>query len=587
MQKPAAVAALILIYVLVLSSFQVDAGVLADTQEIVPLWGPYITCTTETATVINWKTEDATPGIVQYASDDLYTSQNSYSGYEVADSVQLHHVKIQGLLPDTLYHYRVWIIDGLEPGVTLQQSLDGADIDSWLAGHGRPAKDHAFNTLGANTFTFAVYGDTSEQTPWFTQMERHKLVADRIAAENDISFFVLVGDFTYDADNVTGWNDFFNAARNLLADTTIYPVMGNHENNSPVYREIFGEPPYYSFDCGRAHLTVLDSNTWANYEAETTWLKENSSTGSAWKFVFYHHPSYTSDTRNYGGWKQTMDYWENIFIADGTNAVFSGHTQVYERYLENGINYFNVGTGGGVMSDLSADKPAGYVSGLAHTYGYALVKVGEQATDVSFLEVALISEDSRSVLDIFPVGTVFETVSLPKQPVSDTISLPPATFMISPASVDITIPRNGSQRFNLYITTDRAVELLVGTENLPFTIKQNIVKIPYSDSPQKIELELLGNKAVTDGVYEGKLTFLPNTDEKVIVGIKIKAAITQISGNNGESASFIEDNLALVITSGVIVLILITFSVIYIIYYHRLKKRKLILKVIDEYEKNR
>ncbi len=120
--------------------------------------GPASTGTTTTGTVVNVKTNIATAVTVEYATDAYFTANSGYD-QTATDSIstQLHHVTLAGLIPDTLYHYRV-VYDG------------------------QPTGDLHFSTFPASgTFTFVVYSDTQDQLPTYSQLERHKLVADRIA----------------------------------------------------------------------------------------------------------------------------------------------------------------------------------------------------------------------------------------------------------------------------------------------------------------------------------------------------------------------------------------------------------------------
>jgi hypothetical protein len=59
------------------------------------------------------------------------------------------------------------------------------------------------NELDGN-YSFIVYGDM--QAPLLTQMDRQKLVADRIAEEKNISVVIHTGDLVNDDNNRTEWN---------------------------------------------------------------------------------------------------------------------------------------------------------------------------------------------------------------------------------------------------------------------------------------------------------------------------------------------------------------------------------------------
>ncbi len=324
---------------------------------------------------------------MKYATEGYYTEHGDYDhAVEDEEETQLHHLIITNLMPNTIYHYQL-IIGNESTG------------------------DHFFRTFPVtSSFTFIVYGDTREQTPLFTQLERHKLVADRIAEEENISFVIHTGDFVCNGNDLDEWNRFFDAGRAMLVNTTIYPVLGNHEDNHTNYYDMFGVPEWYSFDCGNAHFTVLDSN-WVPLQ-QTAWLRNDLNTSAAWKFVSFHHPIYSSDERHWGGWKN--DVWENIFINNSVNAVFNGHVHVYERYEENGIQYVVVGCGGAPLYSLASEKIAGYQNSFEHALGYAKITIdsdkGEATTEV--IKVADVSEDNKNVTYIYPQNTIFETVVL-------------------------------------------------------------------------------------------------------------------------------------------------------------------------------
>ena len=372
-----------------------------------PLWGPYITGTTGNSTTINWKTEKVTGGVVEYATENYFMEHGSYS-HKVGDETErVHHVLITDLIPNTTYHYRV--------------TIDGEPLD-----------DHTFMTLGTEPFTFVVYGDTQGLAGVFTQMERHKLVADRIAEEENVSFVVHTGDLVAFGDNLEYWDDFFNAGREMLSDTTIFPVLGNHECNHANYYEAFGVPEWYSFDCGDAHFTMLDSNDWADMPAETEWLKEDLESDASWKFVSFHHPPYSSDASHWGGWLNIREYWEDIFIENGVTAVFNGHVHVYERYLENGIHYVVLGCGGAPCYFLAEEKYQGYQNSFEDTLGYARITVDEKQV---VMDVIMVADVSDGIPYLYPPNTVFETVILGGAP-------PPANDMVG-ATANVVMPMVG------------------------------------------------------------------------------------------------------------------------------------------------
>jgi acid phosphatase type 7 len=543
----------LLLVVMVLLGLGRETGIKASTTEdIKALWGPYLTGTTATATVVNWKTEEPTWGVVQYATEEQLTRQESYTGLVVDPVVrQLHQVRLTDLQPGQNHSYRIWILGSDVSQDSLPAQSQG-NIEEWLGDHGACTKAFRLKTLGGSAFTFVVYGDSQEQYPWFTQLDRHRLVADYIAREEDLSFVVHLGDFTYDADYVAGWDQFFEAGREMLANHTIYPVVGNHENNSPVYYEIFGMPQYYRFSSGEAEFLVLDTNGWADLEAQRRWLQDEVSAASKWRFVFYHHPAFSSDARNYGGWELSREYWEDIFAGAGVTAVFSGHVHAYERYLVRGLNYFVVGTGGGTLAHLSPDFPAGGQNRLASTLGYARVTVDSHEVTVDFVQVARISDDNRQVLEVYPFGSVFESVTLEPSEGQRLLPNPEGDFRVSPVSLNISVDNSGSHRFHMRITSSHDAQILVQTEDLPFEVRPAILRIEGSEQAQRFDLELLGSKEIPNGEYEGRLTFLRDMGNNVAVGVKVKTTVSQTGEGSGLLERPLEKNLYLIIAVVVI-----------------------------------
>jgi predicted phosphodiesterase len=380
-----------------------------EPADVVPLWGPYLTAASATNMTINWRTENATTGSVFYATEDYFNTHGAYSNI-INDSVRaLHHVQLTGLTPDNTYHYLLQV---------------GEEFTA----------DHTFTTFGSGSFIFIVYGDTQEQLPTFTQLERHKLVADRIAEETDVSFIVHCGDVVGDVDNPEEWNRFFQITREVLAETPIFTVLGNHEENSTNYYDAFDVPQWYSFDCGNSHFAMLDSNLLISVQAE--WLAEDFNNDATWKFAVFHHPPYSSSASHWGGWLDLQAKWEPKFSANGVNAVFNGHVHTYERSYQHGIYYAVLGIGGGPCYPLAEEKIDGYRSSFENTLGYARVNVNGDEASMDIIKVAEIHENE--ITQIYPPNTIFETVNLSQEPLASNTSLTAtATLNIPMVGIDL------------------------------------------------------------------------------------------------------------------------------------------------------
>jgi 3',5'-cyclic AMP phosphodiesterase CpdA len=74
-------------------------------------------------------------------------------------------------------------------------------------------------------------------------------------------FIVHTGDLVADGSDTTHWPFFFSIERELLRKAAFFPSLGNHERNHPQFYDFFQvKTPYYSFDWGQAHFTILNSD---------------------------------------------------------------------------------------------------------------------------------------------------------------------------------------------------------------------------------------------------------------------------------------------------------------------------------------
>lgn len=384
------VLSIILSAILPAASAVPDGATAADTGIV---WGPWITGTSPTGTIIHVKTDTPETVRVQYGPEDGFRKTGTYA-YAVSDngSTLLHQVALNGLSPGTRYHYRV------------------------NAGGDSTGDCHFLTYPVSGRISFIVYGDSRDQFPLTDQNVRHRLVAERISREQEVSFVLHTGDILTDTRNLGDWDRFFAAGGIMLANTTLVPVMGNHEQDSPLWEEIFGTAPAYSFDGGPAHVTVLNSNdnVWNRLGCETAWLSEDLMTHKPWKFVALHHPLYSSEEKHVGGWKNLRDAWEDIFIAQGVTAVFQGHVHAYERDVSGGVTYITEGRGGSPFYALNGTKIPAYNASRENSLGYTRIDLDPVHGIARFtvIEVADFADDGTTLSTLSPPGTVVERFDL-------------------------------------------------------------------------------------------------------------------------------------------------------------------------------
>ena len=139
------------------------------------------------------------------------------------------------------------------------------------------------------------------------------------------------------------------------------------------------------------------------------WLKELLSQEARYKFVFFHHPLFSSDPY-YGGNESLAKLWHRVFLEAGVTAVFCGHCHNYEHLVRDGLHYFVTGGGGAPLSPLSDTRSEGSVLGIENVLHYLRVSVSEGKVVVEMVPVAEVQAGEVTVLS----GAPMETTELSK-----------------------------------------------------------------------------------------------------------------------------------------------------------------------------
>ena len=264
--------------------------------------------------------------------------------------------RVEELEPDTLYHYSVQLGSIQTP-------------------------DRIFGTapLEGAPFAFVVYGDSRSDPlyPLGVPNRFHEDVVEQMALHN-FDFFLNVGDIVNDGYDIRLWNIAFGEVSLVSSEYAYYPIFGNHDDRNEqsvigadVYSMLFSNPGdasgsgnelYYSFNYGNAHYVVIDSNADINpASVQGQWISEdletaNDSKDILWKFLFFHHPPYSSSLVGIGDERSrvTREYIPPIAEEFGVDIVFTGHQHSYERSYKNGVYYIVTGNGGALPSFFEA-----------------------------------------------------------------------------------------------------------------------------------------------------------------------------------------------------------------------------------------
>jgi Icc-related predicted phosphoesterase len=234
--------------------------------------------------------------------------------------------------------------------------------------------------VGRSSFEFVVFGDTR------TRHDLHRRVIGAIEKTNP-DFALHTGDLVQDGRESPLWSTFFDIEHDLLRKTAFYPALGNHERNSIQFRDFFSiGKPYYSFDWGAAHFSVINSDV-ANaaesaeereafWKEQRQWLENDlqCSQKADFRFVVMHHPPMTVNSDKGGHVSKETPLLIPVFEQYKVTAVLAGHDHNYQRHLKNGIQYIITGGGGAPLANAGIPIPDTTVK-VESTEHYVTVKV--------------------------------------------------------------------------------------------------------------------------------------------------------------------------------------------------------------------
>jgi hypothetical protein len=306
---------------------------------------PYLQSLTTNSVTIAWQTEEKVIGEIRFGTS------GDYGDSILEDEPKRRHaIKLTDLEPDEQYHYQVF-------------------------GDGEPlTSDSTFRTAkprGGGPYNFIVVGDTQKNPSVHASIIKQAI---SIAP----SFFLHVGDLVNIGNSPDQWVQFFNIESDLLRSVALFPTLGNHEEESEHYFDLFylpGNERWYTFTYGDARFISLQVDyDWPDVtpaSKQYQWL-ESTLAGNKhpWLIIYFHRSPYTSE---YEG-SEELHIRENLtplFEKYGVDLVLSGHNHNYQRSKANGIIYIVTGGGGG---DLSNDiEPDEYL--IYHKTAYHLLNI--------------------------------------------------------------------------------------------------------------------------------------------------------------------------------------------------------------------
>ena len=316
---------------------------------------PYLQMLTSESVIIRWLTEDIQPSAVRFGekSEHLDTIERGNS------PTKNHIVKLANLKPGTRYYY--------QEGKTGDFHAFNPEIH-WFYTHPEkiiPTRVWVIGDSGKTGETLYQVRDAAlrwmKENPMLT--EQDDIQINSSVKKPLINVWIALGDIAYrSGSNEQFQSALFNSFEDIIANTVLWPVYGNHDDRRRAYFKIFTLPEnaeaggvashtenYYSIDYSNVHFVMLDSQ--ASDRSATgkmaIWLKSDLAKNSKpWLIAAFHHPPYSKGTHDsddsFDSDGRMQDMRKNIVPileqAD-VDLVLSGHSHMYERSYLIGCAY--------------------------------------------------------------------------------------------------------------------------------------------------------------------------------------------------------------------------------------------------------
>ncbi|MEO0095341.1 MAG: metallophosphoesterase [candidate division WOR-3 bacterium] len=397
---------------------------------------PYLQNLTDSTIVIRWTTLDSLPGRVEYGFDNNYGQAVEHN-----DSSIQHELLLTPLMSDTLYHYR---------------AISGADT----------TQDYTFHTpvLPSKPFRFVVIGDTR------TDCSAHQALINRILTiQPPPSFIIQTGDLT-ESGTDSQYQVYFNIERELLAYSTQFPCIGNHDfNNMSNWFKFFALPNnerWYTFYYGNSVFHCLDNySPYDTLAPQYEWflnelLADSANPNIKHIFVFFHDPPYTTN-QSHPSNLSIREYLCPLFERFDVRITFQGHIHAYEHSLVNGVHYIISG-GGGAPLHYGWDPPQSWTIYRETTYEFVLIDI---RGDTIFSQGIKPDGEIFDTFRIIPPQVSMENTSKSIIRDKSLLRVLPTTF-ISSTQIAFSLSNSGYVELAVYNSLGQKLEVLL-KGNLP------------------------------------------------------------------------------------------------------------------------
>lgn len=315
---------------------------------------PYLQDAEPNRMTIMWETDFNSATSIDFGTTSSLGTVVSGSAETGSGSSQIHTVTLTGLSPATTYFYKA--ITGATESAIYQFRTPG------LASAEEKTNIVAMSDMQRDASNPTIFGQVINNgvIPY---------IQDSIGTNlsSNLQMVIIPGDLVDNGLNYSEWEQtFFDPASALFSYVPVYPVLGNHENNSGSYFKYFNLPTngtsgleehWWYKDHSNVRIIGLNSNFPYTLLGQLSWLDgvlADAASNPAIDFVFVqlHHPwkselwppgeaSYTGDV---------VSRLETFSTTTGKPSIhFFGHTHGYSRGQSKDHHHMmvNVATAGG------------------------------------------------------------------------------------------------------------------------------------------------------------------------------------------------------------------------------------------------
>ena len=319
---------------------------------------PYLQNATPNSMTILWETDSNSLSKVEWGQTQFLDQSTLGSSFINYGDSRIHTVELTDLNPNTRYYYRV-VLGNYESYSGLYNFITPPEPSSEASFRLVAMSDMQRDNSNPNKFNEVIHDGVIDYIS--------EEYSDDLAAE--LAMVLVTGDLVVTGSSYYQWQDhFFEPSQDLFSHVPLYPVFGNHEQNTDYFIKYFhlpdnGTPGYeehwYYTDYSNLRVIGLDSNGGYQVQAQLDWLEavlQDACSNDNIDFVFaqLHHPYkselWTPGESNYTG--DVIQRMENFSDECGKPSIhFFGHTHGYSRgqSLDHNHLWVNVATAGGAI----------------------------------------------------------------------------------------------------------------------------------------------------------------------------------------------------------------------------------------------